>query len=67
VNTGARFSKTAPRRYIQAWQRIMPIRLCEAPLDFPGFRIAMIWHERFQYHPAHRWMRENLRKLSASA
>lgn len=52
---------TAPRRCILAWQKVVPIRQLEAPFEIPSFEIAMIWHERFQRDPAHRWLREKLR------
>lgn len=56
---------TAPRRCAQAWQRLMPIKIYEPPIELPRFSIAMVWHERFQHDPAHRWLRENLRRLCA--
>lgn len=57
---------TAPRRCILAWQKLLPIQPFEAPFDVPSFRIAMIWHERFQRDPAHRWLREKLRGFCES-
>lgn len=56
---------TAPRRCIIAWQNVIPLTLLEAPFDAPSFEMAMIWHERFQHDPAHRWLREALRNFSA--
>lgn len=55
---------TAPRRCAQAWRQLLPIRIYESPLELPRFSIAMIWHERFQQDPAHRWLREKLRRLA---
>ena len=57
---------TAPRRCILAWQNVIPIRQLEAPFDVPPFAMAMIWHERFQRDPAHRWLREKLRGFCES-
>lgn len=55
---------TAPRRCIQAWQKLMPVSIHEPPVVLPGFSIAMIWHERFQHDPAHQWLREKMRQIS---
>ncbi len=34
--------------------------LFKAPVDVPGFGIAMVWHDRTKDHPAHRWLRDRL-------
>ncbi|HEU4536120.1 MAG TPA: LysR family transcriptional regulator [Polyangiaceae bacterium] len=34
------------------------LRVVEAPLDVPGFEMAMVWHERVHRDPAHVWLRE---------
>lgn len=34
-----------------------------APLSLPSFTLAMVWHERLHRHPAHRWLREQIRAL----
>ncbi len=56
---------TAPRRCVQEWARILPLQIYEAPFELPRFSIAMIWHERFQHHPAHQWLRRKLVEASA--
>ena len=58
---------TAPRRCVQAWQKLMPISIHEPPIALPGFTIAMIWHERFQLDPANLWLREQMRQICRSA
>jgi DNA-binding transcriptional LysR family regulator len=35
-----------------------------APVDVPGYDMAMVWHERSHRDPAHQWLRE---RLAASA
>lgn len=35
-----------------------------APVDVPGFDMAMVWHERSHRDPAHQWLRE---RIAASA
>lgn len=34
-----------------------------APVSLPSFTLAMVWHERLHRHPAHRWLREQIRAL----
>lgn len=43
-------------------------RFCitEPPLHIPPFSIAMVWHERTQAAPEHRWFRERLHRFEAS-
>lgn len=36
------------------------LRVVEAPVDVPGFEMAMLWHERSHRDPAHRWLREHI-------
>jgi DNA-binding transcriptional LysR family regulator len=36
------------------------LRVVEAPLDIPGYELAMVWHERCHRDPAHRWLREHI-------
>lgn len=46
-----------PRRLIQPGDGL---QILEPPLPIPGFRKLLVWHERTQQHPAHRWIRELL-------
>lgn len=55
---------TAPRRCIDEWAKIMPLSVFPCPFEMPSFSIAMLWHERFQSHPAHQWLRDRVRILS---
>jgi DNA-binding transcriptional LysR family regulator len=36
------------------------LRVVEAPLDVPGFEMAMVWHERVHRDPAHVWLRDQI-------
>jgi DNA-binding transcriptional LysR family regulator len=36
------------------------LRVLEAPLEVPGYEMAMLWHERRHRDPAHRWLREQI-------
>ncbi|MDZ4360557.1 MAG: LysR substrate-binding domain-containing protein, partial [Variovorax sp.] len=36
------------------------LRVVEAPLEVPGYEMAMLWHERRHRDPGHRWLREQI-------
>jgi DNA-binding transcriptional LysR family regulator len=36
------------------------LRVVEAPVDVPGYEMAMLWHERSHRDPAHQWLREQV-------
>ena len=35
----------------------MPLQLVEPPVQFPGFDVTMVWHDRFHRDPASEWLR----------
>lgn len=38
-----------------------------APVEVPGFDMAMLWHERSHRDPSHRWLRERLVALAGAS
>jgi DNA-binding transcriptional LysR family regulator len=36
------------------------LRITSAPVEVPGFEMAMFWHERVHRDPAHQWLREQI-------
>ncbi|HAO73753.1 MAG TPA: LysR family transcriptional regulator, partial [Pseudomonas sp.] len=38
------------------------LQVVEAPLEVPGYEMAMLWHERSHRDPAHQWLREKIAK-----
>ncbi len=34
------------------------LKIVEAPVEVPGYEMAMLWHERSHRDPAHQWLRE---------
>ncbi len=38
------------------------LQVVEAPLEVPGYEMAMLWHERSHRDPAHQWLREQIAK-----
>lgn len=45
-----------PARLVQG----RTLSVVEAPLDVPGYEMAMLWHERCHRDPAHQWLREQI-------
>jgi len=43
-----------PERLVQG----AALQVVEAPLEIPGYEMAMLWHERAHRDPAHQWLRE---------
>ncbi|MDU9414075.1 LysR family transcriptional regulator [Pseudomonas sp. zfem005] len=38
------------------------LQVVDAPLEVPGYELAMLWHERSHRDPAHQWLREQIVK-----
>jgi DNA-binding transcriptional LysR family regulator len=36
------------------------LKRVNAPVDVPGYTMAMVWHERSHRDPSHRWLREQI-------
>ncbi len=45
-----------PERLVQG----SALQVVEAPLEIPGYEMAMLWHERAHRDPAHQWLREQI-------
>jgi DNA-binding transcriptional LysR family regulator len=43
----------------------MPLQVIEPPVQFPGFDVTMVWHERFHRDPGNVWLRELFTTLFA--
>ncbi|WP_338761310.1 LysR family transcriptional regulator [Massilia sp. METH4] len=39
-------------------RQVPEVELVEAPVEVPGYEMAMLWHERLHRDPAHRWLRD---------
>lgn len=55
---------TLAERVARTFAEILPLRLIKPPIVLPGFRIAMIWHERNAHDPAQQWLRDTLAAVS---
>lgn len=58
---------TAPRRIAELFARTYPLRILPPPLPLSGFGVHLVWHERDDADPAHRWLRRALARASEAA
>jgi len=54
---------TAPAQLIHQVATRFEIKIFDPPLALPEISIAQVWHERNHKDPAHRWFREQVRKV----
>lgn len=60
VITGSLRLLTAPRDAAEYFVRHHGLRLLAPPVPLPRGHVSMVWHERFEHDPAHRWLRGRL-------
>jgi DNA-binding transcriptional LysR family regulator len=51
---------TAPRRLCEVFARHFDLELHEPPVELQPFAVDMLWHQRVDADPAHRWLRERV-------
>lgn len=49
---------TAPRSLAESLVGLAPLRVVAPPVELPGFTTFLVWHERADQDPAHKWLRE---------
>lgn len=55
---------TLPERVARAVTTHLPLVVCDPPVDIPGFTMSMVWHERVDADPSHRWLRALLVEIA---
>ena len=55
-----------PARIAAALERQLHLATFEPPLDVPGFRMAMFWHDRHDSDPAHAFIRGEIALVAAA-
>lgn len=55
-----------PRRVATDLTQICPLTVQDLPFASPRISLAMIWHRRLDNHPAHRWLRDAIRRSAAA-
>jgi DNA-binding transcriptional LysR family regulator len=53
---------TGPSMLIRYFAALAPLQILEPPLPLPTYPEEAYWHERFDADPAHRWLRELVRR-----
>lgn len=56
---------TGPRRIAESIDREERLLRLRVPLELPDYPVQIVWHERFDAEPAHRWLRQLLVKLAS--
>jgi DNA-binding transcriptional LysR family regulator len=57
---------TLSRRIAQEFVRNHPLLIHKPPYNSPRVRTVMLWHRRFDRHPAHRWLRDIIQSVTKS-
>jgi DNA-binding transcriptional LysR family regulator len=57
---------TLSRRIAQELVRNHPLQFSKPPFESPRVVTTMLWHRRFDRHPAHRWLREIIVSVTKS-
>jgi DNA-binding transcriptional LysR family regulator len=57
---------TATERMISPFKAGLKLRALAPPLEFDELELQLIWHERVEQDPAHRWLRETMLGLFRS-
>ncbi len=55
-----------PERVAQIMAQHLSLQVLDPPLDLPGMRIGVYWHERTHRQPSHRWFRQTLIEVAKS-
>jgi DNA-binding transcriptional LysR family regulator len=58
------FVATLSRRVARALTRDAALELRELPFRSPSVHTSLLWHRRFDGHPAHRWLRDLIVSVS---
>lgn len=56
---------TVPERIARHFSASLALQVLPPPLPLQDVDIAMYWHDRMHNNPAHRWLRETLRDVTA--
>jgi DNA-binding transcriptional LysR family regulator len=52
------------RQIAQEFSRVHAIEVTPLPFPSPPLSSVMVWHSRFDDHPAHRWLRDAVRSAA---
>lgn len=52
---------TLPARVAHRLGPALELALVSPPLELPGFDLSLVWHQRHDEEPSHRWLREQVK------
>jgi DNA-binding transcriptional LysR family regulator len=55
---------TGPRMLLRYFAELVPLQVLPPPLKLPSYPEEAYWHQRFDADPAHRWLRELVRRAA---
>jgi len=65
--TGTDYVLTLSERLARSLAPALGLAILAPPIELPSFTISLVWHERWSADPVHRWLRGQVRDLSAQA
>jgi DNA-binding transcriptional LysR family regulator len=57
---------TIHKRLAAKLSRIFKVQIVRAPTELRGFNYVQAWHPRYDLDPAHKWLRESIKKTIAA-
>lgn len=51
---------TVTRHFATHFAGILPLTIIDCPVRYPPVQFYQLWHERMQFSPMHRWLRETV-------
>ena len=57
---------TTGRQFVRYYEKQMPLKTFEVPVNFPPMRFYQLWHERVHTAPEHKWLREQVAAAAKS-
>lgn len=67
VVAGTDLVLTLAARLARTFVGLLPLRILEPPVPLPAVRLVMVWADRHDADPAHRWFRERLVEVAGAA
>ena len=55
---------TGPSMLLRYFAGLVPLQILEPPITLPTYPEEIYWHERFDADPAHRWLRELVKRTA---
>ncbi|WP_338849265.1 LysR family transcriptional regulator [Massilia sp. W12] len=55
---------TTGSQFVRHYEKILPLKVFQAPIQFPPMQFFQLWHERVHHAPEHKWLRD---QVSAAA